>query len=213
MPRIQAVFTGDLIGSREASPEAVEHSMSVLKNAAQALGKMYDFDPRFTRYRGDGWQTIVPLPDKLMFACISMHAGLTAADTGLATRLAVGIGGVTKVSGEDLSDASGPAFVNAGEALDTMPRRQQLAIAGPTVDLWQRTTIELVDWIMQSWTPPQAEAMLIYLLGGLRNNTERAKSLGISRQAFDARLNGTGFHALLTAIDAFGREYSDRPTA
>ncbi|MGR3315642.1 hypothetical protein [Roseovarius indicus] len=203
MSGVQAVFTGDLIDSRDASAEAVERAMANLKITAQSIGKNHEFQPRFTRNRGDGWQMLLPDPTLVMLAYLGLAAALRAADTGLATRIAIGIGPVDFPGTTDLSDAAGPAFVTSGDLLETLDT-ETAAIGGHGVTDWQRGVLQLTDWVVTGWTAQQAEAVALTLLDPTHDtNAQRAKSLGISRQAFEARLKGSGLAAFTHARHAF----------
>lgn len=203
MPRLQAVFTGDLIGSRAAPATAVDRTMTHLKKSAEILGNTRDFHPRFTRNRGDGWQILLPDPGLILHSYLALAAALRAADTGLATRIAIGLGPVDFPGTNDLSDAAGAAFVTSGDLLETLDS-ETAAIGGQAVTDWQRGVIQLADWIVTGWTAQQAEAVALVLLNDtLDTNADRAKSLNISRQAFEARLKGSGLSAFAHARRAF----------
>lgn len=203
MAEVQAVFTGDLIGSRAASAEAIERAMKSLNSAAQAIGNEHGASLRFTRHRGDGWQVLLPDPGMVLLAYLGLSATLRAADTGLATRIAIGLGPVDFPGTSDLSDAAGAAFVTSGDLLDSLDP-ETAAIEGHGITDWQRGVIQLADWIVTGWTAQQAEAVALILLDdSQKTNTEHAKSLGISRQAFEARLKGSGLAAFTHAWRAF----------
>ena len=201
------VFTGDLIGSREATTEAVEDSLAALSVAASRAGQRLGTDLRFTRHRGDGWQILLTQPRQTLFLCLALLAGLRAADTGLDTRIGIGIDRIESPGTRDLSDAAGPAFVMAGDMLHALgaPRRKELVLlGGGGAQPWHNAVVALVDWIARGWTPEQAEALSLVLLEtGQDTNAKRAERLGISRQAFESRLKGTGHDALAVARSAF----------
>ena len=207
MPRINAILTGDLVGSRGQDAAAVDESLAALRDGARALGEKHGFDPRFTRHRGDGWHMALPDPHQALDACLSLAAALRAADTALETRIAVGIGAVTHWGSKDLSDASGQAFEVSGDLLDQMTRHgqsEQMMIAGQGITRWPQATLALADHVARGWTKGQAEAVAMVLLDTDRDtNEKRAQALGISRQAFDARLHGSGLGAMERALDAF----------
>ena len=91
MGKLYAVFTGDLIGSRQTPAGAVNGAIETLKITAQDLGNMYGFDPRFTRNRGDGWQILLPDPRRCLTTYLALNARLKAAEPKLDTRIAIGI--------------------------------------------------------------------------------------------------------------------------
>lgn len=82
-----AVLTGDLIGSTEAPPEAVETGMRLLARLATQIGTT----TFFTRYRGDGWQIYLEDPGAGLSSTLFIWASLRAAG-GLESRIALGLG-------------------------------------------------------------------------------------------------------------------------
>lgn len=207
MTSICAVFTGDLIGSRQTSASAVDTAINVLKTTAQELGNMYGFDPRFTRNRGDGWQLLLPDPRRALITYLALVARSKAADTGLDTRMAIGIDRIDTDGTKDLSDASGPAFITSGDLLKQLEqdrRKDTILIAGTGAERWHQAIFTLADWITQGWSTQQAEAVAMVLLDTqFDTNTARATALRISRQAFEARLKSSGYEAFMPAISAF----------
>lgn len=207
METLRAVLTGDLIDSRRGGTRAVEDSMQALTSAGGSLGTLLGFDPRFTRFRGDGWQILLPRPRLSLIACLALTASLRAARTGLASRIAVGVGPVVIAGTQNLGDANGPAFEVSGDLLAHLSAdtaRERMMIDGDGITKWQQGTLALADWIAQGWTPPQAEAVAMVLLDDdCKTNERRAKALGVSRQAFEARLRGSGLDAMSIARGAF----------
>jgi predicted DNA-binding protein (UPF0251 family) len=167
-------------------------------------------DSRFTRYRGDGWQVLLDAPGNALRTCIYLTAKLKASDCGLATRISVGLGVVNSLGTNDLSDASGDAFIISGYGLDNMPRSRRFAIAGnKDLGKWHTAIYDQADWQSSRWSREQAEAVALALDPANHRQEEMAKRLGISRQALQARLSSAGLHALTAAFDAF--ESADNP--
>ncbi len=205
MDSVYAVLTGDLISSRDHSAAQIDAALDCLREASERIPRPDpDFSPRFTRHRGDGWQIISP-PRHAFTACLVLVAALRATDIGLKTRIAVGVGPMLPPTSEDLSAAHGRAFEISGALLDKLTRQrgaETIMIDGDGDYSWQKGIFALADWIMQGWTAQQAEAVLMVLTDTL-SNAERAGTLGISRQAFEARLKGSGLDAMDKARDAF----------
>lgn len=207
MPRIQAVLAGDLIGSRKMGRAAVDDSMAALQTAARGVAHLYGLDLRFTRYRGDGWQLLLRNPGLSLELCMALTARLRAAATGLDTRIAVGVGSVESPGTKDLGDASGPAFLTAGDLLDRMTRHmtERWMIAGAGTTKCLQGLMALGAAIAGGWTAAQSEAVALVLLDAdLQTNDRRAQSLGITRQAFEARLKAARFDDFALPRDAFG---------
>ena len=202
---LAAVLTGDLVASTAASPADVDRLMhrldTVAQDAARALGAD---DPRFTRFRGDGWQIVVsPAPLYLRITAVLL-SGLRLFDIGIGTRIGIGIGAVDRLGTRDLSDASGPAFTWSGHALDSLPGTDRLAIAGlPAPGLaWHAAALDTLAHFSARWSREQAEALLHRLLAETRPLQHIAADLGITRQALSARLAVAGEKPLLALIRA-----------
>ena len=202
MTSLSAVLTGDLIRSRQSDPRLVDAAIDVLASAAADFGRAWTFDPRFTRFRGDGWQVVLPDPAYVLDACIYLSARLTAEHPLLQTRVSAGGGEAIVPQDGDLSAASGSAFFISGDHLDNMSKRRRLIVAGHGIGTWQNAVVLLADWMIGTWSGPQSEAVALTLLGD-ETNEQMARRLGITRQAFEARLNGSGFQSLGEALHAF----------
>ena len=202
-----AVLTGDLIASRDAPAGRVDAALDALREGAAAFGRHHGFDPRFTRSRGDGWQVLVADAGLALDAVLVLLARLRAADTGIATRAAVGIGAVTARGSADLSDADGPAFIASGDALETLSRRRDLAIAGDGVGPAEVAILALCEGQVRRWTAAQAEAAALALLDPDATQDDIARHLGVTRQAVQNRLAGAGVAALTLATVAFRHRF------
>jgi hypothetical protein len=208
MEKRAAVLTGDLIGSTGAGPNAVDHAMRALADAAAHLSQEAACDTRFTRFRGDGWQIYLDHPRHALRAALLMTAALRATEKGLATRISVGIGQITRLGDKGLSDASGDAFVISGHGLDLMPKSKRLVIAGGGVDAkWHTPIFDLVEWQSGRWSREQAEAVMLALGPDRPSFRDIAAGLGISRQALQARLSSAGYHALEEALHTFETDH------
>ncbi|MBC7740339.1 MAG: hypothetical protein H7245_24740 [Candidatus Saccharibacteria bacterium] len=204
---LSIVLTGDLIGSTEVEPSVVDLAMTCLSSAASTIADWTGNDTRFTRFRGDGWQIILSDPPLVLRATLLILASLRAKGGGLATRLSVATGTVDRLGDRGLAEASGPAFTLSGRNLDTMPPFRTFVYAA--LDRDQRWTIAIMDlavWQAQQWTPEQAEAAMLALDLPRRTDKVLAAQLGISRQAFQSRIKGTGLMAMRSALHAFELE-------
>jgi hypothetical protein len=212
-PRLAAILTGDLIGSTEAPPIALERAMLVLTEAARGLSAWSGADTRFTRYRGDGWQMHVALPGLALRTALALIARLRAADAGLATRAAIGIGPIDSLGSASLADARGAAFEASGHALDRMPRTRRLTIDGDGVTPLHKIIVDLLDERTTRWTKEQAEAMALYLAPDNPTLTDIAPRLGISPQAVNYRLSGGGATAIRHAVRDWEATFESGSTA
>lgn len=207
MTHLHAVLTGDLILSTRSTPAEVDHTMALIEGAA----RQFSADSRFHRYRGDGWQIHVGPGWQGLNAMIYLSARL-AAEAGLASRMALGLGEVYGLEHDSLGMAGGTAFVQSGRALDAMEGTQRLALAGTGVDPLHRALMAYLDAQVQRWSPQQAEAVALALSpDGPIPQQALAARLGISRQAFAARLAAAGFGLIEQAIHAFTHQFGQEP--
>jgi hypothetical protein len=191
-----AILTGDLIGSTDASRDAVEAAMTLISQTARRIGPL----TRYTRYRGDGWQIYLDDPGLGLWAMLLIAAELRAAG-GLESKIALGLGSTYGGSPDSLTTAGGSAFVASGRALDSLEPPQRLIIAKDTnhIDALHARLVAMIDERVADWSQEQAEAMAHDLSPERHlSQAEIAAKLGISRQAVAARLHAAG-RAQLTA--------------
>lgn len=203
MQDIKAVITGDLIHSRRHRPEDLDAAMDTIARQANLIAWQCGDDARFTRHRGDGWQIYLDIPGLCLSAALQISAALRANGPGIATRQSIGIGTIATLPATDLAAAQGAAFLASGHGLDQMPKSQQMTIAGDTTPC-QDAIIALADWHSARWSPQQAEAVRMTLESESKTQADLAATLGITRQALQARLSGAGFGAWQPALAAFG---------
>lgn len=208
-----AVLTGDLIASTKATGPAVDRAMQALSQAARTLGDWSGHDTRFTRFRGDGWQLYLEKPGLTLRATLFLTAYLRAADAGLATRMAIAIASYNQLGNPGLSGASGLAFEKSGHGLDLMKRRDSIVFDDDDMLAFgahksatghlQGAVLALAHWQANRWTREQAAAIVLALDPTNPTQDQIAQSLGITRQAVQARLKGAGLAALQPALHAF----------
>lgn len=197
-----AVLTGDLIRSTSSDQSLVEAAMSTLSDAADTIRTWRHIrEPRFTRFRGDGWHIVLSEPLCAFRAAIFMHSRLRTTNTGMLSRISIGIGGVESLGTNNLSDAHGSAFRISGRGLDTMRRGQLLTVSGDGITPLRRAIILLAAERASRWSTEQAEAVSLDLSGDTSSLADAASKLGISPQAVSARLSSAGFQAMREAIE------------
>lgn len=193
----KSVLTGDFVASANMGTTALERAMVLLADTAEAIEGWVGAPLHFTRNRGDGWQVCLAQPACDLRAALLFRAALRRENTGWDSRIALARGQVTLGPG-DLNSASGPAFTEAGRALD--------GIARPA--LWVHANggalaanTRLADHISQQWTVAQARAIAPMLHPDPPTHAEVAAKLGITRQAVTQALASAGYDALATALD------------
>jgi len=204
MHSIKAVISGDLIASSAKGGAAIDAAMANLADTAARLSNLTESDTRFTRHRGDGWQIYVDIPGLALTCALAMTTALRRSGAGLDTRQAIGFGRVETLPAKALGGAYGEAFELSGRALDQMAKGVRLCLANRLiVTPLHEALIALIDWQSARWSKEQAEAVQGRLLDANRPNADLAATLGITRQAFEARLSSAGYSALEPALHAF----------
>ena len=171
-----AVLTGDLIGSRELAPERLAGAMDRIRSLAAEFGEAHSgvLVGQPDVFRGDSWQMCLRDSTVAVTAAIFLRAGLKSED--LDSRVAVGVGTVTNLREEKISESTGPAFVTSGRVLDALAKDRALGFACATepepswahgISLW---VAPLLDLLLSQWS--QREAVAVY--GALRQLTQQA---------------------------------------
>lgn len=198
-----AVLTGDFVKSSRGGGDELGRGFEVLGRACTTLAGWHGEDLRLTRHRGDGWQCLLARPALSLRSALYVAAALRAEES-IETRQAIGLGGVESRGSEDLADADGPAFREAGHTLDAMKRNRRVAIAsGGAAPQLAPALVALCDARAQDWTVAQARVLLRALLPEAPTQAATAQELGIKQQSVADHLDAAGFWALEEALLAF----------
>ena len=203
MSHTAAVLTGDLIASTQAGPEAVDGAMAVLEGIARHEAQISGLDIRFDRFRGDGWQMYCPEAERVFRLTVLVLANLHSRPKLAQTRLAVATGEVATLPQTGLASASGEVFTSSGRDLDGMTTDRLIFSGQPPDAKWQRPLFSYLAWQSSRWSAPQAEAIALSFRCNPPEPRKSAEELGISRQAFKARLDGAGYEPLWDANRPF----------
>lgn len=183
------VLTGDLVGSTSAGPEMIDRAMAALQDAVEQMdGWQIGLDPRFTRFRGDGWQVMVLDPAFGLRVAVLLLASLRASQKGIATRVSLGHGNLDHRGTESLADAGGTAFLASGRGLDQMRKQQRIAISGDGIAPLHQGYGALLTALVRRWSTEQAEAMVLALHPAAPTLANIARTLKITPQAVNYRL-------------------------
>lgn len=206
-----AVLTGDIISSRQSSVETLDAALQAIAQGAEDFGRDCHGFALFTRYRGDGWQVFLPEGEMALRAALRLIAVLRAADTGLVTRIGIGLGTAHLPATCDLGAAHGEAFTLAGDVLDGMHRNDRLQLPGlpDAADPAYSAMVMLLDWQARHWTAAQAEALFEALRIIEPTQDEIAEAAGVTRQAIQLRLAATGLRAIRQSLWAYESRIRD----
>lgn len=201
-PRNVAVVTGDLALSTELGSGAVDAIFAAL--AHYVAENAHWIGDSFTRQSGDGWQILVPYPQHGLRSALAIRAFLKSQNGDVETYISIAEGRLDAPPPRDLNQTNEEIFVRSGRELTILKERAKrdgILLAhwdfGPAASVGY-----LADHISQSWTPPQAQAMALYLdpYAADLSYTEAADALGKSRQAVTKSLKAAGKDALLKAL-------------
>ncbi len=196
MPQL-AVLTGDIVKSSALPDGGLAQIFAGLDAAAMAVADWQDVAPRLTRARGDSWQAVCAAPFAFR-AALAFRAGVRMTGKAHDTRIGLGIGDGT-VTGADLADADGAAFVASGRALDDMARTARLAT--DTAPLALQTALPLADHISSRWTVRQAQIALASLAVPAPTQDALAEQFGVSRQTVHSLQDAAGIRALIEVCE------------
>lgn len=167
--RLQAVLTGDIVGSSEL--EAIRRSQlpDLLRRAFERSVSFSEgpFGAQFDVFRGDAWQLHLTQPEHALRVGIAFRAYLRT-EEDVDARFALAIDTVDFVDTDRVSQSDGAAFRRSGRALDALSGRSMACLLP---ERYAETPHQrLFDAIASAtgafidrWTPPQAQAVLLTL--------------------------------------------------
>ncbi len=223
------VFTGDLVGSSKLSATEVADAIRALELASYDLARVLgdsdtlftefrgdrargspdfspEWKPRFSSFRGDGWQCLGPAPLYALRSALFFRARLGTYGRQFDTRVSIGIGSGSLPDEPDLVGAVGPAFEISGRGLDSMAHAPRFAVgweAPPETAPLLQAIFALADEVSRNWTPGQARVFARLLLDRQRpSQAALARELDITQQTVAAHLAGGGDWALQEALKA-----------
>lgn len=203
------VLTGDLVGSTRLAPDDLAQSLRALELASQDMARTWRGagEPRFSSFRGDGWQCVGPEPRHALRAALLLRARLARLGRSFDTRISIGIGAGWLREAPNLNLASGPAFELSGRGLDAMKTPHRFVItweSPPRHAGLLRAVLALCDEISRKWTPKQAEVLSLILPEAERPGQKAiARALDITQQSVADHLSGAGDWALAEALEAW----------
>lgn len=211
MAQHAAVLTGDLIASTEAGQAATDSAMELIQSVASAESGRDGADVRFTRYRGDGWQIFCSDPAKVFRLAVLVLANLQSRPNLPKTRISAATGPIAFLPDVGLASASGPVFSISGRNLDGMTRRRLAFESQESPMPCKDALFAYLEWQSGRWSPEQAEAIALTFRHDPPHPGTSAEDLGISRQAFSARLDGAGYLPVWEAEKAFRARQETTP--
>ena len=151
-------------------------------------------------FRGDSWQLVVAEARAGLRVALFFRAYLRGHSPGcrLDTRVAIGIGPITYLPKNRVSQGDGPAFRASGKALEEMPRNRRLAldVAGGAAPPGIAAVICLIDRWMARWTEKQALAVLGRLQGQTQAQIGQSWASPVKQQVIARHLAQAGWDSI-----------------
>ncbi|WP_158860182.1 transcriptional regulator [Lunatibacter salilacus] len=181
---MEAVITGDIIGSTKISPE---NWLPVLKAALKTWGK----EPAdWEIYRGDSFQLKISNPMQAIEAAVYIKAAIKTI-LELDVRLGIGLGEINYTA-KKITESNGTAFIHSGEVFEQLSKmNQEMAIKSPwdQFDMEMNLMLKLALIPMNQWTVSAAIAVWEVLKKPDLTQKELGAKLGITQHAVSARLS------------------------
>lgn len=203
------IATGDIVASSRLGSRELDGAMTVLRDASQLVWRwrIRTPPPRFVRFRGDGWQAVLPEPEIALRAALFFRARVRCLGPDHDTRISIGIGPGQLATDGSLGASAGPAFELSGRGLDDMPRAARFTIAHlrkkgePQVATSLAIAVfGLADEVSRRWTVKQAEVFSRMLAPDAGPQKITAEALGVSQQMVAKHLRTGGDWALQQAM-------------
>jgi hypothetical protein len=170
--QLYAVLTGDVVGSTKLDARVRRNLPAALKLASAAARSVFKkaIPLNADIFRGDSWQLVVADMRLSLRVALFVRAyllGHLPDGLGFDTRIAIGIGTITFLPKERVSQGDGSAFRKSGEVFESMPkaRRMALSIEGRETPAGVGAVVTLIDALMTRWTGKQALAVIGALQG------------------------------------------------
>jgi hypothetical protein len=195
------VITGDVINSSELSTPARKKLQRELGSFLKEALYVWP-DLVMQQYRGDSIQAILTT-NRLMALRIALTLQSQLMASKFNIRLSIGIGEIS-FKGKNIITSDGSAFRASGPYLDALKKSGELiSIAGADAGFsgeWQTHSASL-NYIIQDWTPQQAEAVNLQL----QNYTQQrmARKLKITQPSVHQRLQGAGWPVIQKILQRF----------
>ena len=195
------VVSGDVVGSSLLKPAARKKLQQLLDAFfEQAVAQWSDLHVQ--QYRGDSIQGVFTVNRLAALRFVLLLQSYLGKEK-YKMRLSIGVGDISFKS-KSVVTSDGTAFQVSGLNLDAITKSGELiAIAGADDDFtseWQVHS-EALNYIIERWSPPQAEAMYLQL----QDHTQQtiARKLKIKQPSVHQRLQGAGWPVVQKILNRF----------
>jgi len=190
-----AVLTGDLINSRNSSPEKWIGVLKFILNRFGKTPKIWEL------YRGDSFQLETELKDALL-AALMIKAHLKS-HANLEVRIAIGIGR-KDYDAQKITESNGSAFINSGHCFENL-KKNTLAIQTekPELNTTLNLMFQLASVTIDSWTPAVAELIELALKYPDYNQRQIAEVLKTTQSNVSQGLKRGGYDELTKLLNYY----------
>lgn len=206
MRKQATVITGDIIQSsvlKASQRKALQQTL----DKAFAMIRKQDKTFRAEQFRGDSFQGVFTGKPASALTC-SLIIMATLVKHHFKARISIGTGEIS-FSGKNVVTSDGSAFQHSGASLDELKKKNSLlSVTTPSAEINKEWAIHClaITYLIERWTPLQAEAVLEQLNGLTQEQT--AKKLKIRQPAVNQRLQAAGWHMIDMIIARFGQHIS-----
>lgn len=203
------MLTGDVVRStrlrsRRAGtlPRRLEAAGEIAGELAQGAGGLAT---PVDVYRGDAWQMAVQPPAVAVAVAVRFRLALRwfSGEPEVDTRIAIGVGEVSRLPRERVSRGGGEAFRLSGRGLDEMPRGRRMVFRTDDTELEAEgdVILGLIDVLVSGFSAAQAQAVDWAMLGWTQAEiAERWEPRPVTQQAVHKHLSRAGWSAVERAL-------------
>ncbi|CRL63451.1 hypothetical protein [Proteus vulgaris] len=198
---IISVITGDIIGSRDITPEDYDVMLYTLEQTVQLLSEQLPL--KYDRYRGDSFQLVCSKANDAIKVAIVIQLALKTSSLEISARQSIGVGKVDSLR-NDVRTSIGEAFILSGEGLDKM-KGEILAISTSDTDFQHNITLvtKYLDLQLKEITRAQAQVLLKYMVNKDKSHYAIANELNKSRSNITRLLNASHYQLIDEYIQYF----------
>jgi hypothetical protein len=200
-----AVLTGDIVNSRGMSADKLHYLLQEMKAATSTFKHHHPHSicGGLIVMQGDRWQILLKQPQKAPRIMTLLAA--STRKLGHLTRIAVGVGSISRLDTENISESTGEAFTISGHALEKLEKlnykKRYWSIGGASISRYHKILISILGDTARAWTQAQAEAVELVLRG--LTTSEALSRLNIKQPAFAKRLSAAKWQYFDMVIEAF----------
>ncbi|NIJ52095.1 hypothetical protein [Dyadobacter arcticus] len=200
MKKYPAVVTADMVNStlfsRDETTQWLE-SMLIMLRQHQSLH--WALKPEI--YRGDSFQGVLKNASEAMKVAILARAIMRRHSPNTDLRIAIGIGKIEPLT-DRAGTSDGEAFRLSGHLADNIRKQKaRIGIALPISSEPLNATLDLLETLIESWTPAQSEVIVALMHG--HNVTQIAEKLSISQPAASQRIAASKWWAIENFLTTF----------